>query len=166
MREYSVFLVTSSNIPSQYDDASSKTAAYLVWPDARLRAYLRNRGVSEAALPTTRPGLLQETRIRWVQTQTKLEAAIIQAQYSLHSALHVAETKIADLLSLITGAKHEAAQAAWEGRAQWEDAKGTARSKVATASGEARGEGEWAKGKASSLSAEAGKATEKVKKEL
>lgn len=43
----------------QYDDASAKSASYLVWPDARLRAYLRNRGVSEDAIPTSRPGLLR-----------------------------------------------------------------------------------------------------------
>lgn len=43
----------------RYNDVSARTAAYLVWPDARLRAYLRERGVSEAALPTNRPGLLR-----------------------------------------------------------------------------------------------------------
>ena len=35
-------------------------AEYLVWPDARLRAYLREHGVSEAHLPGDRPGLLRE----------------------------------------------------------------------------------------------------------
>jgi len=45
-------------------------APYLAWPDARLRAYLRSHNMSEADLPTGRPGLLQEVRIRWVQTQT------------------------------------------------------------------------------------------------
>lgn len=43
----------------RYHDVSARTAAYHVWPDARLRAYLRERGVSEAALPTNRPGLLR-----------------------------------------------------------------------------------------------------------
>jgi hypothetical protein len=46
-------------INDKYKDASTKTAAYLTWPDARLRAYLRERGVSERALPTSRPGLLR-----------------------------------------------------------------------------------------------------------
>jgi hypothetical protein len=166
---------------AKYDKAASRTAAYLVWPDARLRAYLRNRGVPESSLPTTRPGLLQETRIRWVQTQTKAESALEAVQSSILSAVRSVEDTIGDVLSKITGkardagaytnekareAGHGAEQAGYEGRAQWEDAKGTVRSKVATASGEARGEGEWARGKASSLSAEAGKATAKVKNEL
>jgi Putative nuclear envelope organisation protein len=46
-------------INDKYKDASTRTAAYLTWPDARLRAYLRERGVSERALPTSRPGLLR-----------------------------------------------------------------------------------------------------------
>jgi len=44
----------------KYHTVSDKTAAYLTWPDARLRAYLRERGVSENLVPTTRPGLLRE----------------------------------------------------------------------------------------------------------
>jgi hypothetical protein len=166
---------------AKYENAASKTAAYLVWPDARLRAYLRNRGVPESALPTTRPGLLQETRIRWVQTQTKAESIIEDIQSSVLSAVRAVEDTIGDILSKITGkardtqdytnekvreASYGAEQAGYEGRAQWEDAKGTVRSKVASASGEARGEGEWARGKASSLSAEAGKGTARAKSEL
>lgn len=48
----------------KYTDASAATAAYLTWPDARLRAYLRANGIDDKYVPTTRPGLLQETRIR------------------------------------------------------------------------------------------------------
>ncbi|KAG6815999.1 hypothetical protein H0H87_009538 [Tephrocybe sp. NHM501043] len=47
---------------------------YLAWPDARLRAYLREHNVPEDKIPPVRPGLLQETRIRWVQTETTSEA--------------------------------------------------------------------------------------------
>lgn len=50
------------------------TPSYLSWPDARLRAYLRQHNVPEDGLPTARPGLLQETRIRWVETKTGTEA--------------------------------------------------------------------------------------------
>lgn len=46
-------------INDKYDGAAARAAAYLVWPDARLRAYLRERGISEQALPTGRPGLLR-----------------------------------------------------------------------------------------------------------
>ncbi|KAF9078322.1 hypothetical protein BDP27DRAFT_1388222 [Rhodocollybia butyracea] len=52
---------------------SSYTAPYLTWPDARLRAYLRESGVSDKTLPTSRPGLLQEVRIRWVQTSSSAQ---------------------------------------------------------------------------------------------
>lgn len=45
---------------SKYTDTTARTGAYLKWPDARLRAYLREHGVSEAALPTSRPGLLRK----------------------------------------------------------------------------------------------------------
>ncbi|KAF5376089.1 hypothetical protein D9615_007739 [Tricholomella constricta] len=53
---------------------AATTPSYHTWPDARLRAYLRQHNIPEDKLPTSRPGLLQETRIRWVQTQTNTEA--------------------------------------------------------------------------------------------
>ncbi|KAJ3774328.1 hypothetical protein FB446DRAFT_844094 [Lentinula raphanica] len=52
---------------------SSYTAPYLTWPDARLRAYLRESGVSEGMLPTSRPSLMQEVRIRWVRSTSSGE---------------------------------------------------------------------------------------------
>ena len=42
----------------KYNAANAKTADYLTWPDARLRAYLRAQGVDESKIPPTRPGLL------------------------------------------------------------------------------------------------------------
>lgn len=47
----------------RYNDYSSRTAPYLVWPDARLRAYLRENNISEDALPTSRPGLLRTSAL-------------------------------------------------------------------------------------------------------
>ena len=44
----------------RYNDYSARVAEYLIWPDARLRVYLRERGMSEELLPTSRPGLLRE----------------------------------------------------------------------------------------------------------
>ncbi|OSX57855.1 hypothetical protein POSPLADRAFT_1049620 [Postia placenta MAD-698-R-SB12] len=58
----------------RYSEYSARTAPYDVWPDARLRAYLREHSLSEDALPTSRPGLLQEVRIRYVQTTGRAEA--------------------------------------------------------------------------------------------
>lgn len=48
-----------TDMESRYTDNSVRAAPYLVWPDARLRAYLRENGLSEAALPSSRPGLLR-----------------------------------------------------------------------------------------------------------
>lgn len=45
----------------KYQDFNAHTAPYLVWPDARLRAYLREHGISEEGLPTRRPGLLRKS---------------------------------------------------------------------------------------------------------
>ena len=50
----------------KYTDVATTTSAYLTWPDARLRAYLRAHGLDDAYLPTTRPNLLHEVRIRYV----------------------------------------------------------------------------------------------------
>ncbi len=50
----------------KYTNLATITAVYLTWPDARLRAYLRAHGLDDAYLPTTRPGLLHEVRIRYV----------------------------------------------------------------------------------------------------
>ncbi|KAF7373562.1 hypothetical protein MSAN_00566600 [Mycena sanguinolenta] len=84
------------------DDAVG--ASYLTWPDARLRAYLRNRGIDESALPTSRPGLLQETRIRWVQTQTRWQ----QIRDYVNSGVEATEETLGRLVEMITGAGHDA----------------------------------------------------------
>lgn len=98
----------------RYPDATAKVASYLVWPDARLRAYLREKGVSENALPTTRPGLLresdmslprlrlkvhaEETRIRWVQTSTRAENIFSRLKGIVNSSVEAAEEKVARVL--------------------------------------------------------------------
>ncbi|CAL1698317.1 unnamed protein product [Somion occarium] len=84
---------------SKYNDASTRTAAYLVWPDARLRAYLREHGISDAALPTSRPGLLQEVRIRWVQTTTRAEALFATIREVITSGVEAAEEKLGTVRS-------------------------------------------------------------------
>ncbi|KAF9234015.1 hypothetical protein BU15DRAFT_66091 [Melanogaster broomeanus] len=90
-------------IHSKYTDASEKTASYLVWPDARLRAYLRERGVSESALPTSRPGLLQETRIRWVQAHTRAETIFAKLKEIVNSSVEVVEEKLSQVLKVLSG---------------------------------------------------------------
>ncbi|KAF9238700.1 hypothetical protein BU15DRAFT_47513 [Melanogaster broomeanus] len=87
-------------IHSKYTDASAKTASYLVWPDARLRTYLRERGVSESALPSSRPGLLQETRIRWVQAYTRAETIFAKLKEIVNTSVEVAEEKLSRVLEV------------------------------------------------------------------
>ena len=56
----SVGFKASLFLAARYNDQKAKVAEYLTWPDARLRAYLREHGVSEEYLPGDRPGLLRE----------------------------------------------------------------------------------------------------------
>ncbi|KAK7055434.1 hypothetical protein R3P38DRAFT_2847037 [Favolaschia claudopus] len=88
----------------KYDDAKGTSASYLTWPDARLRAYLRNRGLSEEGLPTSRPGLLQETRIRWVQAQTTFE----KIRAYVNSGVEATEETLSRLAEMIMGESEKA----------------------------------------------------------
>ncbi|KAH0834054.1 hypothetical protein J3R83DRAFT_11338 [Lanmaoa asiatica] len=115
---------------SKHPDGSTKLASYLVWPDARLRAYLRERGISENALPTNRPGLLrksdasspylllkfpaEETRIRWVQTSTRAETIFARLQEIINSSVEVGEEKVARILEVLSGHSRDAARYASE----------------------------------------------------
>jgi len=107
-------------INDKYTDASARSVAYLVWPDARLRAYLRERGVSEDALPTSRPGLLQEVRIRWVQTTTRADALFSKIKKVVSGGVELATEKVSQMLG--GGAEHAegSAQDGSEGYAQSE----------------------------------------------
>ncbi|KAI0946261.1 hypothetical protein AcV7_010284 [Taiwanofungus camphoratus] len=102
----------------KYTEYSARTAPYLVWPDARLRAYLRERGVSEDALPTGRPGLLQETRIRYVQAQTRAEALFARVRDVINGGVEAAEDKLGKVLDILTGHVESAKERAGE-KAQW-----------------------------------------------
>ena len=88
-------------INDKYTDAPARTAVYLSWPDTRLRVYLRERGVSEKALPTSRPGLLQETRIRWVQTTSRADALYNTICDLIKSGVTSAEDTLFHILELL-----------------------------------------------------------------
>ncbi|KAI6167590.1 hypothetical protein EDD17DRAFT_1750948 [Pisolithus thermaeus] len=94
-------------INSKYADASAKSASYLVWPDARLRAYLRERGVSEDALPTDRPGLLQETRIRWVQATTRAENIFTRLRDAVNGGVVVIEDALSWICDAVADRVHQ-----------------------------------------------------------
>jgi len=89
----------------KWNDASARTAAYLTWPDARLRAYLREHGVNDSKIPGTRTGLLQETRIRWVQTHNKAEAMFLKIREIVNGGVGRAEDALQMIASLVTTGK-------------------------------------------------------------
>ena len=99
-------------IHEKYVDASTRTAAYLTWPDARLRAYLREQGFSDAALPLSRPGLLQETRIRWLQTQNRSEDLYSKLVDVINNSVHGVEDKLKAVYEIVAGTAGETAQKA------------------------------------------------------
>lgn len=99
----------------KYTDVSSRTAAYLTWPDARLRAYLREHGVSDTKLPTARPGLLQEVRIRWVQSSGRASAVWHRVKSIFDSGVAVGEDKLGQILDILTGSAEGAKEGAKEG---------------------------------------------------
>ncbi|KAG1854624.1 hypothetical protein F4604DRAFT_1802326 [Suillus subluteus] len=141
-----------SLIDKQYHDVSARTAAYLVWPDARLRAYLREHGINEAALPTNRPGLLQETRIRWVQTSKRAETIFTKLQEIVNSSIGAVEDRLARILELLSGHSYHASEKAGDSRAYVEDKKDSAWHWCSQMGDDAKGKGgdytECAKSKA------------------
>lgn len=115
-------------INSKYSDLSAeKRAPYLVWPDARLRAYLREQGVSEDALPTSRPGLLQETRIRWVQVSTRAEGILAKLRNLIDSGVATAD----DIWGWVAGRVHQASfKVGEEANGAWEKGDGESAERV------------------------------------
>ncbi|KAI0742874.1 hypothetical protein C8Q80DRAFT_1191214 [Daedaleopsis nitida] len=113
----------------KYTDASARTAAYLTWPDARLRAYLREHGVDDTSLPTSRPGLLQEVRIRWVETQGRAGSLWLRVKNYFDSGVDVAEDKLGMILEILTGGAEGAKEGA-KGGANYAKEKHQAKTKI------------------------------------
>ncbi|RPD77197.1 hypothetical protein L226DRAFT_459470, partial [Lentinus tigrinus ALCF2SS1-7] len=99
----------------KYTDVSSRTADYLTWPDARLRAYLRENGFSDDKLPTSRPGLLQEVRIRWTQANWRAGSLWHHVKEIFESGVEVTENKLGMILDILTGGAEGAKEGAKEG---------------------------------------------------
>ncbi|CAE6524875.1 unnamed protein product [Rhizoctonia solani] len=132
----------------KYNVASDKTADYLTWPDARLRAYLRAQGVDDSQIPATRPGLLHETRIRWVQTTNAVENFVKGIKSSVDSGVVWTESKVNAILNILGGQKQAAER------------------KASEAGHYANQKADQAAFAAQSLTAEAGKKTASAKAEL
>ncbi|CAE6485653.1 unnamed protein product [Rhizoctonia solani] len=132
----------------KYNAVHTKTADYLTWPDARLRAYLRAHGVDDSQVPATRPGLLHETRVRWVQTTNAVENFILGVKQSVGGGVAWTEAKLNAILNILGGHKQ------------------TAERKAGEAGHYANQKADQATFAAQSLTAEAGKKTASVKGEL
>ncbi|CAE6487414.1 unnamed protein product [Rhizoctonia solani] len=132
----------------KYNAANAKTADYLTWPDARLRAYLRAQGVDESKIPPTRPGLLHETRVRWVQTTNAVENWMHNIKNTVNGGVEWTEEKLNAILNILGGHKQAAERKANE------------------AGHYANQKADQATFAAQSLTAEAGKKTASAKAEL
>ncbi|KAG7087691.1 hypothetical protein E1B28_013638 [Marasmius oreades] len=129
----------------KYNDVSGRTASYLTWPDARLRAYLREKGLPEQKLPKTRAGLLQEVRIRYVQSTYRAESLYASIREIVESKVGQAEEKIASIWTLISGGAHETKNSANQG---YEQAKRQAEKEYTEKKAEAQRDYEEKKAKA------------------
>ncbi|CAE6443715.1 unnamed protein product [Rhizoctonia solani] len=132
----------------KYNAASAKTADYLTWPDARLRAYLRAHGVDDSQIPADRPGLLHETRIRWVQTTTAVENFMQGIKNTVDNGYVWTEQKLSAIMNILGGHKQAAQR------------------KASEAGNYANQKADQAAFAAESLTAEAGKKTASAKAEL
>ncbi|KAH7100493.1 hypothetical protein BKA62DRAFT_706479 [Auriculariales sp. MPI-PUGE-AT-0066] len=92
---------------SKYNAAAARANEYTVWPDARLRAYLRNHGVTQAEIPKTRADLLHEVRIRWIQTKWESEGLYKRIKDTVSSTVGTAEERLSKVLDILSGAKHD-----------------------------------------------------------
>lgn len=77
-------------------------APYLAWPDARLRAYLRDHGVDDTKY-STRPSLVHEVRIRYVQAGSRVESLLAKIREAVGGSVDYAEEKLAGVLEMLTG---------------------------------------------------------------
>jgi len=68
---------------------------------------LRENGLPESQLPSNRPGLLQETRIWYVQATSRLEALLANIREMINSGVEIAEEKIGQVLEILTGSAQD-----------------------------------------------------------
>lgn len=99
----------------KHGEASIKTASYLTWPDARLRAYLREVGVPENAIPKARDDLLQEVRVRWYRAGWRASWLWQRVKEYFDSGVEVAEDKLGMILDILTGSAEGAKEGAKTG---------------------------------------------------
>ncbi|KAJ3862102.1 hypothetical protein EV359DRAFT_74366 [Lentinula novae-zelandiae] len=110
---------------NKYSAASAAIAPYFVWPDARLRAYLREHSLFSSpsapfssspsssqqtfSLPKSRSELLKETRIKWVQTTSTAEGIVNRLKEILDdNVIGPVEAQLARVWEVLVGSKKDA----------------------------------------------------------
>ena len=99
----------------KHGEAAAKADNYLAWADARLRAYLREVGVPETAIPKARDDLLQEVRVRWYQAGWRASWLWRRVKEYFDSGVEVAEDKLGMILDILTGGAEGAKEGAKTG---------------------------------------------------
>ncbi|ELU40296.1 Ish1 domain-containing protein [Rhizoctonia solani AG-1 IA] len=96
-----------------FKKGSDATAEFMVWPDSRLRAFLRARGVKEPKVgKRQRPDLvvrvqvLHMVRVRSKQKPTTTEDLVKQLKNVLDSGADWSEEQLVSVLAILGGNKH------------------------------------------------------------
>jgi hypothetical protein len=118
----------------KHNDAATRTADYLTWPDARLRAYLRSQGIDDTKLGG-RPSLLQEVRIHYYQANNRVEQLIASIRDTINAGVGSAEAKLSQIMDMLGHKTDQANASATSAAASGTDAaKGYAHDKASSAS--------------------------------
>ncbi|CAE6526427.1 unnamed protein product [Rhizoctonia solani] len=90
-----------------FNKGSDATAEFMVWPDSRLRAFLRARGVKEPKVgKRQRPDLVHMVRVRSKQKPTTVEDLVKQLKNVLNSGADWSEEQLLSSLAILGGTKH------------------------------------------------------------
>ncbi|CAE6344037.1 hypothetical protein RSOLAG22IIIB_03032 [Rhizoctonia solani] len=90
-----------------FNKGSDATAEFMVWPDSRLRAFLRARGVKEPKVgKRQRPDLVHMVRVRSKQKPTTAADLVKQLKNVLDSGADWSEEQLLSVLAILGGTKH------------------------------------------------------------
>ncbi|KAH7338791.1 hypothetical protein B0J17DRAFT_717236 [Rhizoctonia solani] len=90
-----------------FNKGSGATAEFMVWPDSRLRAFLRARGMKEPKVrKRQRPDLVHMVRVRSKQKPTTVADLVKQLKNVLDSGADWSEEQLLSVLAILGGTKH------------------------------------------------------------
>ncbi|KAJ1302604.1 hypothetical protein OPQ81_002921 [Rhizoctonia solani] len=93
-----------------FNKGSDAMAEFMVWPDSRLRAFLRVRGVKEPKIgKRQRPDLVHMVRVRSSQKPTTVADLVSQLKNVLDSGADWSEEQLLSALAILGGIKHRGA---------------------------------------------------------